>query len=261
MSLNQITASLTTDGHVNVPTGWMQGRALYGGLVAALLYRALEQKVGQGVPLRSATINFVAPASDGPMHCQAEIFRQGKSVTQGECRAIQNGQVVAVLLASFGAARESAISIDECPPPSFSRPDAALKLPFVEGITPEFLQHYEMRWAHGGFPFTRAEKGDIGGWVRELGARDSVDYADLLALVDTWPPSVLPMLRAPAPASSMTWTIEFMPGATNGSGQQWWQYLAESEFAAEGYVHSRARLWDESGKLVAISRQTVTVFS
>ena len=51
MSLHQITTSLSADGHVDVPTGWMQGRALYGGLVAALLYRALEQKVGQGVPL------------------------------------------------------------------------------------------------------------------------------------------------------------------------------------------------------------------
>lgn len=136
-----------------------------------------------------------------------------------------------------------------------------MKLPVVKGITPEFLQHYDMRWAHGSFPFTRAEKGDIGGWVRELGARDSVDYGDLIALVDTWPPTVLSMLSAPAPASSMTWTSEFMPGATDGTGQQWWQYLAETEFAAEGYVHSRARLWDESGKLVAISRQTVTVFA
>lgn len=261
MSLHQITTSLTADGHVDIPTGWTQGRALYGGLVAALLYRALEQKVGQGVPLRSATINFIAPASDGLLQCQAEIFRQGKSVTQGECRAIQNGQVVAVLLASFGAARESSININECPAPAFTAPEAAMKLPVVKGITPEFLQHYDMRWAHGSFPFTRAEKGDIGGWVRELGARDSVDYGDLIALVDTWPPTVLSMLSAPAPASSMTWTIEFMPGATDGTGQQWWQYLAETEFAAEGYVHSRARLWDESGKLFAISRQTVTVFA
>lgn len=261
MSLHQITTALTPDGQVDVPTGWMQGRALYGGLVAALLYRALEHKVGHDVPLRSATINFIAPVSAGPLQCQAEVFRQGKSVTQGECRAIQNGQVVAVLLASFGAARESSVNINACPAPGFTAPDNAMKLPVITGITPEFLQHYDMRWAHGSFPFTRAEKGDIGGWVRELGARDALDYGDLIALVDTWPPTVLSMLSVPAPASSMTWTIEFMPGATQGTGQRWWQYLAETEFAAEGYVHSRARLWDESGKLVAISRQTVTVFA
>ncbi|MDF1629932.1 MAG: thioesterase family protein [Alcanivoracaceae bacterium] len=261
MSLNHIIASLNSDGHVDVPGGWTQGRALFGGLLAALMCRALEQKVGQNLPLRSATINFIAPASNGPLLCQAEIFRQGKSVTQGECRAIQNGKVVAVLLASFGVARESVININECSAPVFSTPEESIKLPFIEGVTPEFIQYYDFRWAHGGLPYSRSAKADIGGWVRELGARDRVDYTDLLALVDSWPPAVLPMLSTPAPASSMTWTVEFMPKAVSGSGQQWWQYLAETEFAAEGYVHSRARLWDESGKLVAISRQTVTVFA
>jgi hypothetical protein len=29
----------------------------------------------------------------------------------------------------------------------------------------------------------------------------------------------------------MTWTVEFMPNAVSGSGRQWWQYLAETEFA------------------------------
>ena len=261
MSLHQIIASLDHDGRIDIPVGWNQGRALFGGLLAALMYRALEQKIVAPMPLRSVTVSFVAPATVGAMQCEAEVLRQGKSVTQGQCRALQNGQVVAVLLASFGAARESAININECPAPVFTAPDAAMKLPFIKGVTPEFIQHYDFRWAHGGLPFSRSARADIGGWVRELGARDSVDYADLLALVDSWPPAVLPMLTMPAPASSMTWTVEFMPNVVSGSGQQWWQYLAETEFAAEGYVHTRARLWDESGKLVAISRQTVTVFA
>ena len=35
MSLNQIITSLNADGHVDVPAGWTQGRALFGGLLAA----------------------------------------------------------------------------------------------------------------------------------------------------------------------------------------------------------------------------------
>ena len=261
MSLNNILSAMNNTGHVTIPTGWTQGRALFGGLVAALMYRALEQQLTAPVALRSATINFVAPATSGDMQCQVEILRQGKSVTQGLCRAVQNGQVVAVLLASFGAPRESVIAIDECPPPTFKAPDDAMALPFIPGITPEFIQHYDFRWAHGGLPFSGSERADIGGWVRERGARAQVDIADLLALVDSWPPAVLPMLKQPAPGSSMTWTVEFMPGAASGSGQQWWQYLAETEFAAEGYVHTRARLWNQQGKLIALSRQTVTLFA
>ena len=261
MALHPFLTTMNDDGHVHAPAGWSQGRALFGGLVAALMYRALEQKVAQAVPLRSATINFVAPASDGPLHCHAEVFRQGKSVTQGECRAIQNGQVVAVLLASFGHARESAINLNECAAPTFRSPEESLQLPYMKGLTPDFIQHYDLRWAQGSLPYSSAEKAGIGGWVRAHGAREQLGYADLLAIVDAWPPAVLPMLKTPAPASSMTWTVEFMPQAVSGNGQQWWQYLAETEFAAEGYVHSRARLWDENGKLIALSRQTVTVFA
>src|SRR5690554_6594247 len=111
MNIHTITSTMTESGHVSVPEGWTQGRALFGGLVAALMYRALELKLGAIAPLRSATINFVAPATSGDLQCEAEILRQGKSVTQGLCRAVQIGQVVAVLLASFGAARESVMAI------------------------------------------------------------------------------------------------------------------------------------------------------
>jgi acyl-CoA thioesterase len=260
MSFHDIVASLNASGTVQVPEGWTQGRALFGGLLAGLMYRALEQQVGADIPVRSVTVSFVAPASEGVLHCEAEILRRGKSVVQGQCRAIQNGQVVAVLLASFGAPRASVVQVDTCLAPLFKSPDESVKLPYIEGVTPAFTRHYDFRWAHGGLPFSGAERADIGGWVREVAARERLDIADLLGIVDSWPPAVLPVLHQPAPASSMTWTVEFMPAAASGTGQQWWQYLAETEFASEGYVHTRARLWDQAGKLIALSRQTVTVF-
>ncbi|MFN3713091.1 MAG: acyl-CoA thioesterase [Alcanivoracaceae bacterium] len=260
MAFHDIVASMDPAGEVQVPSGWTQGRALFGGLLAALMYRALEQQIGDDIPVRSITVSFVAPASEGDLTCSAEVLRRGKSVVQGQCRAVQNGQVVAVLLASYGVARSSGVQVNSCPAPAFKGPDESVKLPWIEGVTPAFTRHYDFRWAFGGLPFSGVAKADIGGWLREQSARDRVDIADLLGVVDSWPPAVLPVLRQPAPASSMTWTVEFMPGATAGSGKQWWQYLAETEFAAEGYVHTRARLWDQSGSLIAISRQTVTVF-
>lgn len=260
MTFHDIVASMDPSGQVQVPDGWTQGRALFGGLLAALMYRALEQQVGAGIPVRSITVSFVAPASDGALHCAAEILRRGKSVVQGQCRALQNGQVVAVLLASYGVARTSQVQLNTCPAPTFKTPDEATKLPYIEGVTPAFTRHYDFRWAHGGLPFSGAEQADIGGWVRNVAPQENTDIADLLGLVDSWPPAVLPVLRQPAPASSMTWTVEFMPDAGAGPATQWWQYLAETEFAAQGYVHTRARLWNQSGALVAISRQTVTVF-
>ena len=88
---------------------------------------------------------------------------------------------------------------------------------------------------------------------------------ELLALVDAWPPVSLTLLNQPAPASSLTWTIEFIQphqGAeTKALTTDWWSYLASIEHAADGYHHIEAKLWQPDGQLAAISRQTVTVFA
>lgn len=261
MTFERVVSALSTAGQVVVPAGWTQGRAVFGGLVAGLMAEALQRTVGDALPLRSLTVSFVAPAASGTLTCQPEILRRGRSVVQGQCRAEQDGQVVAVLLASFGAARASAIALDECPPPRFGVPEAGQPLPYIPGVVPEFTQHYDFRWSLGSLPFMGHDRGDIGGWVRERDGRGGLDLPALLGLIDAWPPAVLPMFKAPAPISSLTWTVEFMPGATIGDRHDWWQYLAETEFAAEGYVHTRARLWSADGRLVALSRQTVTVFA
>ena len=41
---------------------------------------------------------------------------------------------------------------------------------------------------------------------------------------------------------------------------EWLLYRAEIEHACDGYGHASAMVWREDGTLVAISRQTVTVF-
>ena len=83
----------------------------------------------------------------------------------------------------------------------------------------------------------------------------------LLALVDAWPPVSLTLLSAPAAASSLTWTVEFIDDASLFGTDEWWSYLANIEFAADGYHHIEAKLWRPDGKLASISRQTVTVFA
>ncbi|KNH40729.1 acyl-CoA thioesterase, partial [Pseudomonas lini] len=41
----------------------------------------------------------------------------------------------------------------------------------------------------------------------------------------------------------------------------WCKYLVEIEYAADGYGHAAAKLWSEDGQLIAMSRQTVTIFA
>ena len=136
------------------------------------------------------------------------------------------------------------------------------EMPYIKNVTPEFTRYLAMRWGEGGLPFSNNPSRHMGGWVRlrEHDPVEALEEAHLLALVDAWPPAVLPHLSTPAPGSSLTWTIEFMQPAPALHGLDWCQYRALIEHAQDGYSHIAASLWAPGGELVAISRQTVTVF-
>lgn len=248
---------------VVVPSAWAQGRASFGGLVAALAYEAMSAKVSDGRPVRSLAITFVGPMeAEVPASFEAEVLREGKAVSQMFCRAVQNGQTVAVVQGSFGASRESAIDVAAEPAPVIKPAEECQELPFLRGVTPEFTRFLAMRWGIGSMPFTNNPAREMGGWVRFRGdvEDEPVEVAHLLALVDAWPPAVLPHLRSPVPGSSLTWTIEFVQPLPAVGTLEWCLYRAEIEHARDGYGHVSARLWTPSGELVALSRQTVTVF-
>ncbi|MFH7611702.1 thioesterase family protein, partial [Pseudomonas syringae pv. tagetis] len=57
-------------------------------------------------------ITFVGPAEAGvPIAFEVEIVRHGKAVCQVLGRAVQNGQVMTLILGSFVAARLSMIAV------------------------------------------------------------------------------------------------------------------------------------------------------
>ncbi|UWG62404.1 acyl-CoA thioesterase [Stutzerimonas stutzeri] len=248
---------------VVVPASWGQGRAGFGGLVAALVFENMRAKVPEGRPLRSLAITFVGPlAVDKPARYEAEVLREGKAVSQMLGRVVQDGQVVTIVQGSFGAPRSSVIDVPAEPGPSMPPVEACQELPYVSGVTPEFTRYLAMRWGVGGLPFSGNSSRQMGGWVRQRGdvPREPMTEAHLLALVDAWPPAVLPHLKSFAPGSSLTWTIEFIQPMPALDSHEWCMYRAEIEHARDGYGHCAAALWSPSGELIALSRQTVTVF-
>ena len=247
---------------VTIPPEWGQGRASFGGLMAALQYEAMRAKVPSDRPVRSLAITFVGPAEPGvPIAFEVEVLREGNSVSQVLGRAVQNGQVMTLIQGSFGASRESSIAVQAEPAPTLKPVEECPQLPFISGMMPEYLRFMDLRWALGGMPFSNTPSPAIGGYVRfrEIEA-GTLNVAHLLALVDTWPPALLPHLSKPAPGSSLTWTIEFVQPLPQVSSHDWCSYKAVIEHARDGYGHTAAMLWTPSGELMAISRQTVTVF-
>ncbi len=245
---------------VVIPDGWTQGRAVFGGLVAALMFRELQSAIADR-PVRSVSVSFIAPVTTGSVTLQTEIFRQGRYVTQAECRLVQDGQVMAVMLGSFGQDRASAVQVAPGIVPLMQDPETGLMMPRLPGVTPEFVQHFDYSWTSPHLPLSGADKGEIHGWVRFSAPVNSHDHAHLLALIDAWPPSVLPLLTTVARSSSLTWSVEFVGPAEAAGGQPWWGYQATTDVAKDGYASSHASFFNASGELLAISRQVMAVFT
>jgi len=260
MSIDSILAAASAGPQVDIPPGWGQGRATFGGLQGAILVARLQALVPAGRPLRSFSLSFIGPIAPGPAEVAGAVIRSGKSVTQAEGRIVQNGEVLAIMLASFGSGRPSRIEVRPAPAPAFAPAGEGRRLPYMPGVMPEFLQKFDMEWAVGALPYAGSDESDLGGWVRFSEPTGKPTAAHIAALVDSWPPSVIGMYPAPAPNSSLTWTLELMDADLGDDGQAWWQYLAETDIASNGYAHISARLWRADGTLVAIGRQTASIF-
>ncbi|WNW10740.1 thioesterase family protein [Pseudomonas sp. DTU_2021_1001937_2_SI_NGA_ILE_001] len=258
-----LAAAADNPAAVTIPTEWAQGRASFGGLVAALQYQAMRRRVDAARQVRSLAITFVAPvAPEVPVTFDVEILREGSSVTQVLGRASQNGQVTTLVQGSFGVSRDSVVLYGQPPCYEGVKPrEQSPALPFVKGVMPDFLQHLEIHWGLGSLPYSGVPAPAIGGYVRLRDCQPGpLNEAHVLALVDAWPPGLLGWLKKPAPHSSLTWTIEFIHPQLSLTTHDWCIYHAEVEHANNGYGHTAATLHSPEGELIAISRQTVTVF-
>ncbi|MDX1634746.1 MAG: thioesterase family protein [Marinobacter sp.] len=260
MNFDQLLASAANQG-LTMPASWGQGRATFGGLVAALAFDRMTRVVAEGRPMRSMQVSFVGPVTaDCEVVIEADLLREGKAVSQARASLIQEGETRLAALAAFGSGRESSVSVPALAAPDAPEPDSCQALPYIKGVTPEFTQHIEMRWAFGGMPFSGKGGREMGGWMRFRKPPAELTDAHLVALIDAWPPALLPHLKQPAPASSLSWAFDIVHPRPTMAPDDWLLYRATIDQAAAGYGHTQAGIWNRQGELVALSRQTVTVF-
>lgn len=262
VTLDEMIAAAAT-GTADVAEGWGQGRATYGGLVAALLLARAEAAVGAPERrLRTANVVFVGPVAPGPAQIEAEVLRAGSSATTVSGRVVQDGEVRATLIATFGVARATSVSVAVSEPaPHIPSPAEVDPVPYVAGVMPEFFQHVELRFATGSPPFTGAAEAAFGGWMRFREAPARFGERELVALADAWPPGVAPLFSGPAPMSTLSWTFDLLGDAPLWSDPAaQWQYDVRTIAASGGYGQTTARIWDPSGELRALSRQTIAYF-
>lgn len=262
MSLSQVLNSLCGDGpafQVTVSEDWSQGRATFGGLIAAVGNEALRRLVPRDRPLRSLQTTFVGPAAAGTWRIDARVLRVGRAVTIAHCDIVDAGQVVATVVGVYGGARPSAVSVGITPQTAARSVDECRDMSFREGVSPKFIQHFAVRWAEGAKPFSGAVKTPTKAYIRHLDPAPLTE-SHVVALIDCIPTPTLSMFRAPAPASSLVWTLEFLEHRFDFSPEAWWRIDTDVDAAGKGYVNQTGVLIDPEGRPAALTRQLFAVF-
>ncbi|WP_409432464.1 thioesterase family protein [Litorimonas sp. RW-G-Af-16] len=258
----QIAGTMADTNHgrrPDIPENWKQGRTCYGGLSAALLLTDVRMIHVDVPPLRSAVINFVGPVTDNPT-LSSEVLRQGRNVTSIAARANIGEQAVCTATFSFGAARESELSV------AFPAPDAPtpnncedFTPDFAKAFVPAFFHRFETKLIDGHRPMSGADEGYIRAWSRHNDPASREGIESLLCIADVLPPAALPMFRKMGAVSSMTWMFNVLQDDLS-TDDGWWQIETRHTAGNSGYSSQVMRIWNSRGDLVVDGMQSVTLF-
>lgn len=239
-----------------VPEEWHQGRTAYGGFSAALALHAAKQATGEGLPpLRSATINFVGPLY-GDVEARARVLRRGRNATWVDAEITRDGEVGMTACFVFMGAVDSALHLNDCPPPSgLIAPDRAQVFPADRHAPACRRENYEVRFA-----LPRGEKRpELCWWVR-LNERGGLDpMVEMILVADALPPGVLPLLSPGVPVSSMTWLANLLsPAPVTQDG--WWLMRSSGDYSERGCSSQRMAIWNTDGTPIMAGMQSVALF-
>lgn len=255
-----LMASMTTGGDscsVTATEDWLQGRTIYGGLLAAFCLQSVSRQFADLPPLRSAQLAFVGPAA-GTVTIRPTVLRKGKSTVFIGIELFGEAGLATRATFCYGAARESAAAFGALAAPAVADPDACPQFfrP-IPGLN--FLQHFEGRFAGGNVPFSGGKHPGFSLWVRHRDEARPATLPALVALTDSPPPAALVLFKRSGPLSTMTWSIDLLtdrPETRDG----WWLLDTKAENVSGGYSSQATTLWNADRQPILVSRQNVAVF-
>ncbi len=242
-----------------VDESWLQGRAIFGGMVAALCNEAMRRLVPHTRPVRAVEVTFAGPAVPGEVRLEAQILRIGKAVTIAQGRASSEGQIVAQTTGIYGDSRSSALHYGPTAAADVPRVDTLRDVDMTRPGRSAFSRHFGMRWAQGASSFSGSSISTSKAYVRHAGSGVFTE-SHLIALCDSIPSPSLQMLKTPAPASSLIWTLEFVRPHFEFPIDAWWRLDTSADAAHDGYVNQSGMIVNPDGEVAAFSRQLVTVY-
>lgn len=249
------------DGDIHVGEireGWDVVGNANGGYLMTLAARAMASASGRPHPV-SMTSHFLAPGRPGPVVFEPEIVKQGRTFTTVRGHLRSDDRIALTSLGTFSDLEtlEGPIRIDarppELPPPAECvRVSPSPSAPFP----PPMMNKIELRLHPDDAGVNQAADTTplFRGWLRPL-AEDPLDVFFLMLAVDCFPPTVF---KADLPVA-WTPTVELTAHIRGIPQPGWLRCRFSTRFITGGLLEEDGEVWDETGRLVAQSRQLAMI--
>jgi len=231
--------------------GWSIGGKPNGGYLLAVMANAALDAVGRPHALATSG-HFLRPPSGGAAEVHVEVMKTGRTVSSARAVLWQDDRACLDVLVTAGELptdrpEHVGFARPTMPPPEECRERQQ------DDIVVELLDHVDVRLVPDTVPFPRerVEGAEplIRGWMRFHDGADA-DALALLLAVDVCPPTVFHLGRMGwAPTVELTCLLRGEPAPG------WLAFEASATMLAGGWFDEEATVWDNTGALVAQSRQ------
>lgn len=230
----------------------------YGGIIAALLLKAiLQNDQHKGDPL-GITINFAAPLDDSELSITTQLVRNNRSSQHWNVSLSQQGQIAVTASSVFSVQRDSWAD-QELPLPPVPAADTLKPLP-TAGM-PAWAANYDMRMIKGWVTLQPGHQSDDSTrtlWVRDNPPR-ALDFPALLAISDCFFPCIFVRKQQLVPTGTITLTTYFhaTPDELAQQGDQFLLASARANRFHNGFSDQTGHIWSATGELLVSTHQLV----
>jgi hypothetical protein len=240
----------------DIRPGWDIGGNANGGYLLTLAARAMVQATGRPDPV-TVTGHFLAPGKPGPTTVIAEVVKRGRLFTTAFGSLWAADRRLLAVLGTFGdLATASGPERVDAAPPELPPPADCVVLHPTEGFPPPFMGRVDLRLHPEDAGFREgAPSGEprVRGWFRLHD--EPIDTLGLLLAIDAFPPTAF-NARLPV---AWTPTVELTAHVRARPAAGWLRCVFTTRFVTGGFLEEDGEVWDDTGRLVAQSRQLALI--
>jgi acyl-CoA thioesterase len=237
-----------------IAPGWdIRGRA-NGGYLLALAARAMATAADRPHPV-AVNAHFLSPGEVGPADISTETLKTGRRFTTMRGQLSAGGKTLVELLGSFGDLEKlEGPQLIDAEPPELPPPDQCVGM-LADGprSPPPLMGRMDLRLHPEDASFMRGEPSGIPlfrGWMKLID-EEPFDAFGLLLATDAFPPTVF---NASLPIGWVP-TVELSAHIRGIPVPGWLRCRFSTRFITGGMLEEDGEIWDDTGRLVAQSRQ------